>query len=106
MATFRFIPQNTDRVFDAGLVKDYLATKGIACDVSVQYDIDRDLTTYVVESDTDPTAALIGYRQEDTAEQKARKVLRNLFPKLRDGVSLTAAEQRQYLMALTVLVGM
>lgn len=102
---FRFAPNNTERVYDAGLIQAYLETKGIPCDVSV-FTPDDGRVEYVVEADTDPTAALIAYRREDTAEEKARKVLRNLFPKLRDGQSLTAAEQRNYLMALTVLVGM
>lgn len=105
MATYRFAPDVGNRVFDAGVIKDYLISNGIQCEVSVFTPQDGRVE-YVVDSDTDPTAALIAYVKEDTPEQKARKVLRNLFPKLRDGVSLTAAEQRQYLMALTVLVGM
>ena len=105
MPTYRFAPNVDNRVYDAGVVKDYLATKGIASEVSVFTPQDGRVE-YVVESATDPTAALIGFVREDTAEEKAHKVLRNLFPKLRDGQSLTAAEQRQYLMALTVLVGM
>ena len=100
---YRFAPNLGDRVLDAGLIQAYLETKGIPCDVSVFTPPDGRVE-YVVESATDPTAALIAYRQEETATEKARKVLRNLFPKLRDGVSLTAAEQRNYLMALTVLI--
>ncbi len=104
MAEYRFAPNTTDRVFDAGMVKEYLTAAGIAAEVSVFSPTDGRVE-YVVESETDPMVALMAYRREDTADEKARKVLRNLFPKLQGGLILSPAENRAYLMALTVLCG-
>lgn len=101
MATYRYTPAGT-RELDAGRIQTFLATNGVTADVSVEV-ADDGTVTYVVDSPIDPRTALANYTPTQTVLDKAAAKIAELRPKLVDG-TITNAELRQYLLALTALV--
>lgn len=110
MPTFTITPNDQSTEYTPQQVIDFLATKGVtATDVRVTRTGEHPDTapfSYTITADADPAAALsAGFTPPQSAEQQALAYIKQTFPVLRDATqSVTQAQLRQYLVALTIVV--
>jgi hypothetical protein len=93
VATYTFTPPTQPPTHDAGEVKDYLISRGVAVtDVSTQLQGDGVTQAYVIEADTDPTPFFSTWTPPPRPVDQARQFIKNNFAGLTD-TTLTAQQR-------------